>query len=84
MTAGQAVQLARKVAREKGYTVNELPGRGKGSHRIFEVRDKNTGTTVGRFSITDHGSKDVSWKVLKEVESALAELFEDKTWMEKK
>lgn len=83
MTAEQATQLAKKAARKNGYKVEYLPGRGKGSHHIYAVLDAD-GNEVGRFGLTDHGSKDVSWKVLREVESALAGLFEDTRWMEKR
>lgn len=81
MTATQAPQLVRKVARRHGYRVSRLGGRGKGSHQIHVILDAQ-GREVGRFSVTDHGSTDVSWGVLRTIEDGLAGLLGDK-WMEK-
>lgn len=80
MTAAQTLQLVRKVARKRGYRVEQLSGRGKGSHQIHLVLDADD-RELGRFSVTDHGSKDVSWGVLRQIEDGLAGLLGEK-WME--
>lgn len=81
LTATQVLQLVRKVARKQGYRVVPLTGRSKGSHQIYVLREA-TSTEVGRFSVTDHGSKDVSWGVLRTIEDGLAAVLGEK-WMEK-
>lgn len=81
MTATQLLQLVRKMARRHGYRVVLVDGRGKGSHQIHVVLDAD-GREIGRFSVTDHGSKDVSWGVLRTIENRLAGLLGEK-WMEK-
>ena len=75
------LRLARKVARGEGYSIEELPGRGKGSHRIYAVLD-SAGNELGRFSLTHH-PKDVSWTVLRQIEDKLAHLFGE-NWMERR
>ncbi|WP_232662682.1 hypothetical protein [Pseudonocardia sp. TRM90224] len=59
--------------------VVELPGRGKGSHRIYSVQSSE-GIEVSRFGLTDH-PRELTWTVLRGVETALAPWFGDK-WME--
>lgn len=80
MKAQAALRLARQAARSKGYSISELPKRGKGSHRMFRVVAAD-GKELARFGLTDH-SQDVSWSVLRNMEDGLAHLFGD-TWMEK-
>jgi len=76
----QTLQLVRRVARRHGLTVIELPGRGKGSHRIYILEDTD-GNERGRFGLTDHG-RELSWTVLRNLEDGLTgELGEN--WMEK-
>ncbi|MGH3615353.1 MAG: hypothetical protein ACRDRK_22705 [Pseudonocardia sp.] len=70
------------MARRHGYQVALLTGRGKGSHQIHVLLDAED-HEVGRFSITDHGSKDVSWGVLRTIEEGLADLLGGARWMEK-
>jgi hypothetical protein len=81
MKAEALLRLARKVARAEGYSIEELPGRGKGSHRIYAVLD-SAGNELGRFSLTHH-PKDVSWTVLRQIEDNLAHLFGE-NWMERR
>ena len=82
MKPAQALSLVRRLAREQGLTITELPGRGKGSHRIYALAD-STGAELARFGLTSHGSKDLSWTVLSALEEGLAHLFGDK-WTEKR
>jgi hypothetical protein len=81
MKAEALLRLARKVARAEAYSIEELPGRGKGSHRIYAVLD-SAGNELGRFSLTHH-LKDVSWTVLRQIEDNLAHLFGE-NWMERR
>ncbi|MFP5021988.1 hypothetical protein [Pseudonocardia phyllosphaerae] len=73
------MQIVRRVARKRGYSVAEESGRGKGSHRHHVVLD-GSGAVVGRFVLTDH-PRELSWVVLRNVENDLAPLFGEK-WME--
>lgn len=77
----QALQLVRRNAREHGFGVVELPGRGKGSHRLYALVD-SSGVQVARFGVTDH-PRELSWTVLRTLEEGLAPLFGEK-WMEKR
>jgi hypothetical protein len=81
MKPAQAVQLARKVARRHGLMVEDVPGRGKGSHHWYALIDSD-GAEVGGFSLTDH-PRELSWAVLRSFEDALAPLFGER-WTEKK
>lgn len=58
-----------------------MTGRGKGSHQIHVLLD-SADREAGRFTITDHGSKDVSWGVLRTIEDGLAGVLGER-WMEK-
>jgi hypothetical protein len=81
MKPAQAMQLVRRNAREHGFTVVELPGRGKGSHRLYVLVD-SSGVQVARFGVTDH-PRELSWTVLRALEEGLATQFGEK-WMEKR
>lgn len=81
MKPTQAVQLVRKIARQHGLKVQEIPERGKGSHHWYALVDSD-GAQVEVFTLTDH-PRDLSWGVLRSVEDHLAPLFGEK-WMEKK
>lgn len=81
MRAAAALQLTRRAARAHGLTVEQVPGRGKGSHSVYVVLDPS-GAQVGRFALTDH-PRELSWTVLRNLEAALAPLFGDR-WMEKR
>lgn len=63
----------RKNARAHGYTVANLPKRGKGSHTIWVVLDAD-GNEVGRVGLVGH-SGDMSWTVTRSVEQALEPIF---------
>ncbi|GAA1243125.1 hypothetical protein GCM10009676_30820 [Prauserella halophila] len=75
----KVLSLARRAARKRGLTVEQLPGRGKGSHQVYVVTDA-AGAEVGRFAITGH-NRELSWTVLRSIEDALGHLFGAK-WME--
>lgn len=77
-----ALQHVTNVARKNGYTVSKVHGRGKGSHSLYVIRDTN-GTEVGRFGLTGHGDRELSWTMMRQLEDGLAHLFGDK-WMEKR
>jgi hypothetical protein len=79
MRPGQVLTLIRKHARARGLVVRELPGRGKGSHRLYAIEDA-AGTEAARFGLTGH-PRDLSWIVLRQLEDGLAHLFGEK-WTE--
>ncbi|MGH3886627.1 MAG: hypothetical protein ACRDSZ_08655 [Pseudonocardiaceae bacterium] len=79
MKPAHVLTLVRKLARRHDLTVEELPKRGKGSHRIFVLVDVE-GNEVGRFGLAGH-SRDLSWEVLESTEGSLAHLFGEK-WTE--
>ena len=81
MSARQVVALVRSLCRRHGLTLDELRGRGKGSHRVYAVRDA-AGEEVARMTITDHPGE-LSWAVLRDIEQKLAHLFGEK-WTEKR
>ena len=74
------MQIVRRGARKHGYTIAELPGRGKGSHRQHAVLDA-TGGEVARFGLTDH-PKELSWTVLRNLEESLSPLLGEH-WLER-
>lgn len=76
-----ALKLVRKVARRRDLSVGEIPGRGKGSHRLYALVD-SADREVARFGLTDH-PKELSWTVLAQIEAGLAHLFGDR-WMEER
>ena len=80
MKPAQALAVIRKLARERNLTVRELPGRGKGSHRIHVLADAS-GTEVGRFGLTGH-ARELSRTVLTRLEERLTPLFGEK-WTER-
>lgn len=82
MKPAQVISLIRRLARRHDLTVMELPGRGKGSHRIFKLVDAS-GAELARFGVTGHGSRDMSWTVLSAIEDGLAPLLGEK-WTEKR
>lgn len=81
MKPAQVLSLIRRLAREHGLAVVELPGRGKGSHRIYALTD-SAGREVARFGLTGH-SRDLSWTVLGHIELGLEHLLGEK-WTEKR
>ncbi len=81
MRAAQVLTLVRKLARQHDLTVEELPGRGKGSHRIYRLLD-HTDTELVRFGLTDH-PRDLSWSLLRALEDGMAPWF-GQNWTEKK
>lgn len=81
MKAQAALSLTKRAARRNNLRIEELHGRGKGSHRIYVVLDSD-GNAVGRFGLTFH-PQDLSWTVLRNLEDGLTHLFGDK-WMEQR
>lgn len=81
MKPAQVLSLIRRLAREHGLAVTELPGRGKGSHRIYPLTD-SSGAEVARLGLTGH-PRDLSWTVLRQIELGLEHLFGEK-WTEKR
>jgi hypothetical protein len=79
MKPTQVMSLIRRLARKRHLTIEELPGRGRGSHRIYALTDSSD-SEVARFGITGH-ARDVSWTVLTAIEEGLEHLFGEK-WME--
>jgi len=79
MKAAAALKLVRVAARGAGLAVVELPGRGKGSHKIYVLVDSD-GNSIGRFGLTGHN--ELSWTVLRNLEDGLTHLFGE-NWMEK-
>lgn len=82
MRSAQLLQLVRRLGRRDGLSVVELARRGKGSHKIYLLVD-SSGTVVARFGLTDHGSQDLSWPVISEVERALEGQFGER-WTERR
>ncbi|MFB8229582.1 hypothetical protein [Cellulosimicrobium sp. NPDC055967] len=79
-SASQVLKAARKHAKSLGCTVEQLPKRGKGSHTIWVVLDKE-GTEVGRIGLTGHAGQ-MSQTVTRSNEDALEPLF-GKGWLDK-
>jgi hypothetical protein len=75
----EALILVRRLAREHDLRVRELPGRGKGSHRIFALEDA-AGKEAARFGLTGHRA-DLSWTVLRRLEERLEPWFGER-WTE--
>ncbi len=80
MKPAQALAIVRKLARERQLTVSELPGSGKGSHRIYALVD-SAGAEVERFGLTGH-ARELSWTVLTRLEERPAPPFGEK-WTER-
>ncbi len=80
MSARQVLALVRGPARRKELTSVELRGRGKGSHRLYQLVDAG-GSEVVRFGVADHPG-DVSWLVLRRMEERLAPVFGE-DWTER-
>jgi hypothetical protein len=80
LKARAVLALARRHARKQGLRIEEMKGRGKGSHQVFVVLDDD-GERLGRFLLTSH-SREMTRGVLQDVEDGLAHLFGEK-WMEK-
>jgi len=78
--AQQVLRAARKHARELGFTVEQLPKRGKGSHTIWVVLDDD-GNEVGRLGLTGHAGQQ-SQTVTRSNEEALEGLFGE-GWLDK-
>ena len=57
----------------------DVPGRRKGSHRLYAVVDQH-GTHLDRFVVPQH-PRELSWLVLRSIESGLAHLS-GASWME--
>ncbi|MGH3301824.1 MAG: hypothetical protein ACRDOK_09100 [Streptosporangiaceae bacterium] len=73
MKPAAALSLIRRRAREHNLTVRELPGRGKGSHRMFAIEDADR-NEVARFGLAGH-ARDLSLTLLQQIEDGLAHLL---------
>jgi hypothetical protein len=67
------LKATRKHARRLGYTVENLPKRGKGSHTIWVVLDPD-GKELGRIGLTGHAGQQ-SQTVTRSNEQALEGVF---------
>lgn len=72
--------VVRRHARRHACRVVEMPGRGKGSHRLHAV--VGVAGEVGRFAVPEH-PRELSWMVLRSVETALAPAFGER-WLEER
>jgi hypothetical protein len=81
MRPARVLSIVRRHARAHDLTVRELPGRGKGSNRLYVIEDA-AGAEVARFGLTGH-ARDLSWTVLRQLEDGLERLFGEK-WTEKR
>jgi hypothetical protein len=79
-SAKQVLKTMRKLARQHGLTVAQLPGRGKGSHTIWAVLD-NEGVELGRVGLTGHAGA-MSTTVTRSNEDALVPIFGE-GWLDK-
>lgn len=68
-----------RLARKADLVIAELPGRGRGSHRMFVIRRGEE--VVADFTLTGHGDRELSWTVLRQTERKLTHLFGER-WME--
>lgn len=80
MSARQALALVRSQARRHRLSVVEMVGRGKGSHRIYQVVGRD-GAEVARFGLTDHPG-DMSATLVRRLEERLEPWFGER-WTEK-
>lgn len=79
-SAKQALTLIRRHARRHGWSVEQLPKRGEGSHAIHVVRDADD-QEIGRVALTGHAG-DMSWTVTRSIERALEPIFGE-GWMDR-
>jgi hypothetical protein len=79
-SAKQVLKTMRKLARDKGWSVEQLPKRGKGSHTIWAVVDAD-GTELGRVGLTGHAGA-MSGTVTRSNEQALEPIFGE-GWLDK-
>ncbi|WP_369373273.1 hypothetical protein AB1046_05770 [Promicromonospora sp. Populi] len=79
-SAQQVLKAVRKHARRLGYTVEQLPKRGKGSHTIWVVLDTE-GKEIGRIGLTGHAGQQ-SQAVTRSNENALEGLLGE-GWLDK-
>ena len=80
LSARQALALVRLHARRHNLVVIEMVGRGKGSHRLYQLV-ADDGREVTRFGLTDHPG-DMSAGLVRRLEQRLEPLFGLK-WTEK-
>lgn len=79
-SAAQVLKAARKAARALGFSVAQLPKRGKGSHTIWVVQDAD-GKEVGRIALTGHSGQ-MTQIVTRSNEKALEGVFGE-GWLDK-
>lgn len=76
----QVLKAVRTHARRLGYSVEQLPKRGKGSHTIWVILDSE-GSELGRIGLTGHSGQQ-SQKVTRSNEAALEGIFGE-GWLDK-
>lgn len=85
-SAKQALACLRKVARRKGYSVEQVVNpatgrpRGNGSHEIWALMD-DTGNEIARGGLTKHPG-DMSWTVTRSFEEAFEKILGE-GWMDR-
>ena len=79
-STAQVLRTVRKSAREHGYTVEQLPKRGKGSQTIWVVLN-DKGEESGRIGLTGHAGQQ-SQTVTRSNEQALDGVFGE-GWLDK-
>lgn len=79
-SAKQVLKTMRKLARDNGWTVTQLPKRGKGSHTMWAVLDAD-GYELGRVGLTGHAGA-MTPTVTRSNERALEPIFGE-GWMDK-
>jgi hypothetical protein len=72
-SAAQVLRAARTAAKKRGFKLEQLPKRGKGSHSIWIVVDNN-GSELGRIGLTGHAGQQ-SQLVTRSNERALEPIF---------
>lgn len=75
------LSLIRRKAGQHGQRVEQLPGRGKGSHSFYVIIENSSDQEVARFSLTGH-NRELSWTVMRHIEDGLAHLWGER-WTER-
>lgn len=81
MSMREVLALVRVQARQHGLALVEMVGRGKGSHRLYQLVGRD-GIEVARFGLTDHPG-DMSAGLVRRLEQRLEPVFGAK-WTEKR
>ena len=79
-SARQVLKAMRSHAKRHGFTVRQLPKRGKGSHTIWGVFDEDD-NEIGRVGLTGHAGA-MSQTVTRSNEAALEHIF-GRRWLDR-